>query len=172
MFRDVRKGSTLHILNKSNIPQYFKGIVANVSDPYYPPFNPGQFNPMQQQYVNITVNVNGENQQYNQLPVNALISNNGNLIVACTQDAIVNEVKAMQASSREVVDNVEKHREIVQVCDDILNDLNPQFAQNKAQEEKINNMEKELSELKGLLGGGIDELKQLLLDHKNSKKSN
>lgn len=166
MFKELRKGSLVYVLNTSDIPHYYTGIVSSVSDPYFPQLQPGQFNPLQQQYVNISVNVNGVTEQYQQLPVNSVITTNGNVTVSCSQDALSNEVNALLRTSNDVINSIDKHRMIAEKCEDILKDLNPQYAQSKEQEEKIQKLEAELAGIKKQLGG-LDRIEQLLLESKS-----
>ena len=69
------------------------------------------------------------------------------------------QVEAMLAASRQIVDSVEYHRNVVQGCEAILQQLNPQLAERKAQEQQMDRMSKEVGNMKSELG----ELKSMLV---------
>lgn len=147
MFKDLKKGSVVYVLDSSEKPKYYKAIIVSVSEPYFPQIQPGQPYP-QQRLVNVVANVNGNNENYEGLPENFEITSKNNVALACSPDILSRQVETMLQNSREIIDSVERHREITASCEEILKNLSPAYAKTKAQDEKIDSLTKELSELK------------------------
>lgn len=168
MFKELRRGSLVYILNTIDKPVFKVGTVESVSEPYFPQQMPGQFPYQMNQYVNIVVNVDGNNQNYERLPVGQSITTNGTLTISCNQEALSNEVKNMIRSSTDIVNSVDKHKSIINECDDILKQLNPAYAQSVEQETKIKRLEQEISEMRNMLGGSMDEIKRMISESKNN----
>lgn len=79
----------------------------------------------------------------------------------------------MLQNSQQILASIETHKSIIDNCELMLNQLNPQFKKEKEQESKIQSLENEISEMKKIFGGGFEELKSLLLDKQstNNKKA-
>ena len=61
--------------------------------------------------------------------------------------------------STDIVNSVDKNKEIIEACDSILEDINPTFKQTKDQDRKIKNLEEKVDRM----GSSFDELKELLI---------
>lgn len=152
MFRNVRQGSVLYFLDTKEYPKYYTGIIKSVSEPYFPSPQNGQIATTYERYVNVIVDVNGSNVQYG-VPENLGIISKDNITVACTQDLLSNEVHAILQSSTEALKNVEKNKKNVAECEKILKELNPTYAKTQEQDEKLNKLETQVSNLDKTLSG-------------------
>ena len=85
----------------------------------------------------ISISNNDTINEYKQLASNLSVANAGNLIVSDSKDAMSAEVDAMIRNSRSVLDSIPYHEKVMQACDSMLRDLNPQFAKEKQQEEMV-----------------------------------
>lgn len=159
MFKDLRSGFQVHILEKGDKPVYKIGNVVSVSTPRFPPVQQGQFAIPQDRIIDLTVECGGETKTY-VVSENSNVSTIPNLTLATTTDPVVNEVNAMLRSSTDIINSVDKHREIISECESILKDLNPSYAQTKAQDEKIEHLEKKLSMIESKIPS-IDDIKSL-----------
>lgn len=170
MFKDLKKGNVIYVLDASESPKYYKSIVSSVSEPFFPQVQPGQPYPQfQQKLVNVVGNVNGNNENYQSLPENAEIVTANSLTISCSPDLLSKHVEAMMRNSNEVLDSVDKHREIVASCEGILKELSPAYAQVKEQEDKINGLERKIGGLEEGMGELKDMLKQALSNSNQSK---
>ena len=91
--------------------------------------------------------------------------------VECDDDeqAILSEVENMIQTSRQIVESRDYHQSVIESCDNILKQLNPQFAKEKQQEEKIGSLESEVKSLKGDLNDIKSLLQELNSSNRNSK---
>ena len=81
------------------------------------------------------------------------------ITLACSVDPIMNHLNAMKRTSTDIVNSVDKNKEIIEACDSILEDINPTFKQTKDQNRKIKNLEEKVDRM----GSSFDELKELLI---------
>lgn len=162
MFSALRQGSLVYILDKSE-PSLKIGQVVSVSSPL------NQFGAygMTQSTVDITVKVEDKNQEFKQVPSNLNVAPFGNVLIGESKDSIVQEVESMIKLSNQVLDSIEMHKHQVEACEEILKELNPQFAQQKDQEEKISNLEFKL----GGIESKIDSIFNMLHNNDNNRSS-
>ena len=101
----------------------------------------------------------------------ASVANSGNLIVSDSKEVMSAEVDAMLRNSRSALDNVPYHEKVIEACDVMLRELNPQFAKEKAQEEKIGVLEDKMSGIESTLNQMMGLLSDAIGQNK-SKKNN
>lgn len=174
MFSAIRANSLFYILDKGGEKPTLKiGQVISVSNPtpkYNTQFNATQFGV--ETTVDIEVKYGDENISFKQLPSNLSIVNFGGngVVVSESREAMMAEVESMLRSSQQTLDNMCYHQNVVSECDSILRQLNPQFAKEKAQEEKISALEGQVGEISTTLGEMIGMLKVALGNDKKTTK--
>lgn len=101
--------------------------------------------------VNLKVKVDGSNIDYNNIPANntSVSYNNGNLIIAESKQTIQSEVEATLQHANYVVEHIEDYKNQITKCEEVLKELNPQFAKDKARDERIAGIENEVAGMKG-----------------------
>lgn len=75
--------------------------------------------------------------------------NNGNLIIAESKQTIQSEVEATLQHANYVVEHIEDYKNQITKCEEVLKELNPQFAKDKARDERIAGIENEVAGMKG-----------------------
>lgn len=154
MFSALRSGSPFYILEKNGEPKLKTGSVVSVSQPV--PKFANTYVPNQQfgeTIVDVVVKVGEEDVKFEKLPSNLSIANFGQngIVVSGSKDAMNSEVEGMLRMSKQVLESVPYHEKVVAVCDIMLRELNPQFAKEKEQEEKIGMLEQKMSGMEGTL---------------------
>lgn len=168
MFGGLRQNSLFYVLDKSNLKLQI-GEVESVSNPT-PKYNHAQYTaqPFAQpeMFVDVKVKLGDSIAEYKQLSSNHTVANSGNLIVSDSKDAMSVEVESMIRNSRSVLDSIPYHEKVIESCDVMLRELNPQFAKEKQQEEKIGALEEKmdgiettLNQMMGLLSDAIGQNK-------------
>lgn len=153
MFQALTQGATVSVLYK-NTPRVADGRVISVNT-HMPTFNPQQPMAMMNGPVtDITVQVDNETIPFAGLPANGVVANfpEKGLFITTDRSAVLREVEAMATASRQVLDSVPAHQKMIEDCENILLELNPDRKKDAEQA-------KELSDLRGQ----VAELKQLLL---------
>lgn len=167
MFSSSRQGNLFYILSKGERPSVKIGQVESVSNPVpkYPTFNPATpYNAQPEMIVDVKVKCGDEVLEFQKLPANGEIFTYPNAVVSEKKEAIISEVEAMLQTSKQIIESVSYHESVVECCDSMLKELNPQFAKEKLQEEKIGALEGQVKDIKDDLG----DIKNLLLSMKNS----
>lgn len=174
MFQGLRQGSLFYILEKGDTPILKIGQVVSVSQPvpkYNTTFTPGQQFGMET-VVDISVKVGDDTVDFKQLPSALSIANFGQngVVVSESKEAMSAEVEAMLRTSRQIIDGIPYHKRVISSCDNMLRELNPQFAKEKEQEEKIGALEQKMNGMEGTLGDIREMLSKALGTSSNIKK--
>lgn len=167
MFSSLRQGSLFYILEKSDKPKLKIGNVVSVGQPtpkYNTTFIPNQYETL----VDVLVKVDDEEVKFEKLPSNMSIANFGQngVVVSESKEAMNAEVEAMLRVSKQAIESIPYHENVINSCDVILRELNPQFAKEKEQEEKIvlleqkmDGMDKTLTNISKMLNDALSKSK-------------
>lgn len=164
MFSALRQDNTFYILEKGENPNLKTASVVSVSNPV-PKYKSTSFtSPLSpiETVVDVVVKTKDDTIEFKQLPANLSIANFGtsNVVVSESREAMLAEVEAMQRNSKDAISSVPYHKSVVEACERIIGELNPQFAKEKEQEAKIgalegkmNGIEKTLDEMMSMMRG-------------------
>lgn len=134
MFSALSQGSPVYILDKTSSPEYKIGEVVGVT---YPKLNPYG------NTVDLKIRIDGNVQEFNSVPsVNSFVSyGNGKVFLSESKQGIQNEVEGMLQSTRQIVNNIDMYKENIIQYENILKQLNPQFAIDKERDERLTSLE-------------------------------
>ncbi len=137
MFSALSQGSSIYILDKTSSLKYSVGEVIGVSSPK---LNYGNFG---QATVDLKVRIDGQTHEFDNLPSinNTVTYNGGNIIISETKQGIQNEVESILDNSKKIIDNIDTYKQNVISCEEILKQLNPQFAKDKERDDRLLNLE-------------------------------
>ena len=166
MFQSLRNNQNFYILTKGVQPRLDIGTVTSVSVPQLKFSSIPQGLGAQPEYVvDISVLVNGSQQQFQRLPTNKEIADFGdgfgNIVVSTSKEAMNNELSILKMASEDHIKRVDEERQKVLAYEAILQQLNPEYAEKQKQEAEIvqlknqiqaitqtnSNLEKMMSEL-------------------------
>lgn len=161
MFQALTQGAPIYILYR-NEPRAVEGRITGAST-HLPQYTPGQSNPMtifQGMVTDITVQIGNETQSFNALPAQAVSANfpDKGLFICEDKAALLHEIEAMKSASEQIIKQVPMHQKMVQDCEGLLVELNPDKKRDAMREEeistlktKLNTMEDKFDQLIGLL---------------------
>jgi chromosome condensin MukBEF complex kleisin-like MukF subunit len=164
MFQGLRTNSLFYVLDKGENPNLRIGQVVSVSNPQtkYPTFNNGFTPQPMETVVDVKVKLGDEEVDFKQLPANGQIANDKNLVVSDNKDAMSAEVDAMLRQSKAILESVDYNKRVVESCEGMLQQLNPQIAKDKEQTEKINKLEGKVSDIEGKIDKMMGWLQQTM----------
>lgn len=164
MFQGLRQGGLFYILDKGEDVSLKVGQVVSVSNPQprYSNFGTPTYGAQPDMVVDVKVKVADEVMEFKQLNANINIANSGNMVVSDSKEAMSAEVEGLMRSSRQVIDSISYHEKVVASCDAMLRELNPQFAKEKEQEEKIGALEERMGNIDDKLSAMFDLLSDTL----------
>lgn len=144
MFSTIRQGTSVYILDKTDKPKIKVGEVLSAQPAYS---STGGFS--QAPTYNLKVKVDSASYDYCNIPGDAstITYNNGTVVISETKVGLQNEIEALLQSSKDIIDNIDKYKANVSACEDLLKTLNPQFAKDKARDEKIDRLESKFDKL-------------------------
>jgi ribosomal protein L21E len=170
MFSGLRQNSLFYILEKGEAVTLKIGQVVSVSNPQ-PKYN--QYQPLQpynqpETTVDVKVKVGDDTMDFKQLPSHLSIVNFGQngMVVSESKEAMSAEVEAMLRNSNSILDSIPYHKKVITSCDEMLRQLNPQFAKEKEQEEKIGVLEQKMGGIENTLSQMMGMLSKAV-GHKN-----
>lgn len=164
MFQGLRTNSLFYVLDKGENTNLRIGQVVSVSNPQtkYPTFNNGFTPQPMETVVDVRVKLGDEEVDFKQLPANGQIANDKNLVVSDNKDAMSAEVDAMLRQSKAILESVDYNKRVVESCEGMLQQLNPQIAKEKEQTEKINKLEGKVSGIEGKIDKMMGWLQQTM----------
>ena len=164
MFQGLRTNSLFYVLDKGENPNLRIGQVVSVSNPQtkYPSFNNGFTPQPMETVVDVKVKLGDEEVDFKQLPANGQIANDKSLVVSDNKEAMSAEVDAMLRQSRAILESVDYNKRVVESCEGMLQQLNPQIAKDKEQTEKINKLEGKVSGIEGKIDKMMGWLQQTM----------
>lgn len=152
MFQSIRINSPIYILHRDKLMLEI-GYVTNVIGPkpkYSTPIGVNNSSYV----IDLTININGSIVNYNGIPANLDIAdfNNGEqIIIADNKEAMNSEILNLKQKSIDIINSVEEHKNRLLSYDDMLNKLNPEYAENQKQKEEIKELKEQLRKLTELI---------------------
>ncbi len=158
MFSALRQNSLFYILDKNNKPTLKVAKVVSISSV--------QYKTGLTQTVDVVVNVDGETLNFNELPANLSIADSKTgVVVSESREQMMTEIENMMTTSQNILDNIGYHESVVDSCNEMLIKLNPKFAKEKEQEDKIKSLECKVNSIET----GISDMKAMMSELLNKK---
>ena len=157
MFSALNQGSIIYILDKTERPKFKVGEIISISQPKVDYNSTGQFGQYQTTTVDIKVNINGNTYEYNSIPssYSVITYNNGKITLSETKQGLQSEVESILQNSKQIVERIDTYKQNIVDCENILKELNPQFAKDKERDERLNSLEERF-------GGVEDRLDKII----------
>ena len=172
MFSGIRQNSLFYILEKGENLVLKIGQVVSVSNPQ-PRYNQFATAPtytaQPDMVVDVKVKIGEEVIDFKQLGANLNIANSGNVVVSDSKEAMSAEVESLLLNSKQIIESIPYHEKVISSCDTMLRELNPQFAKEKEQEEKIGALEERMGNIDDKLNKMFDLLSDTLERNKVKK---
>lgn len=140
-FNSLGNGSPFYILRQGEKPMLEVGTVKQKSQPRakFQPQTPNLMAGMQmQQVVDFIVTVNGKDETFSEIPVNVEIAQIGsNVTFSGSREAMLQAVDGMLQTSKKALEQIPYHKNVIAESEKMIETLNPQYAENKAQAKSI-----------------------------------
>lgn len=147
MFQGMIEGASLYVLRKKENKGLKIGQVKRVSNPYVP-----QGGTFQGMVVDAIVSFDGEEETIKWLPSLESLSEDKSGVVYCdNKDMMLKHVEAWEQSSKQVIESIPHHEEVIAVADPIKRKLNPALEAEKQRDEKISKLESRMDGMDGKL---------------------
>ena len=151
MFQNLRVGNTIYVLNKENGLSLEKGTIVSVSLPV-PKYPLATTFGNQEMLVDIVIKINNQEITYQKLPANSDIADFGNtgIVLSASKEAINSEIVSLKTKSEDIIND----------CDKLLSELNPDFAERQKQQDEIKMLKEQISSVAESVSTLISELRK------------
>lgn len=160
-FQNLRQGSQVYILHKGLNPFYEVGTVESI--PSLQTMSYYQNLPMLP--IDLSVRVGEKVIPYQHIPPTAESAkvtsqlSGEEVCVACSKEAISAEVEMLIHQSVDAINSVDAHKQRIETCKNLLNQLNPEKLKEAQQAQEIESLKGQLADMK--------EMMEKLLSEKN-----
>lgn len=177
MFQSLRPNNPVFVLHKDGVPKIRKGVVVSVTPSPKQPYQIPMMGMPAPELVDIVARFGDETMTFEKLPATAIIADFGgtgntmeHLVISDNRDSMSSEVMSLKQRNVEALNNVDFYKSVIEGCDTILMDLNPDFAEKQAQQAEINNLKNQMDELMRMNKELIAEVKGLRTSSKPKKE--
>ena len=105
--------------------------------------------------VDIAVMVDNERKDYIGVPSNASVHGYGNIVISENRDAMTAEVNSMMQASKQIIESIDYHKNVIASCEEMLKQLDPDYAKQQERDDAIDS-------LKGEVGSLRDDMNKIL----------
>lgn len=165
MFQSLRQNSQIYIFHKGNQPSLEIGTITNVpiAKPKYA--LPQTFGQGQEMVVDLSVKINNQLVNYTGLPATQDIadsySNGEAIVISDNREAMNAEILSYKQKSMDAINSIDQHKQIISGCEQILNSLNPEYAEKRQQQNEITTLKTQMSEMSQNLSALTEMMKSL-----------
>lgn len=157
MFSNLSAGSVLYVLDTRSKLKLTSGQINSVSlpRPKRAVFNPAApYGQNIETVTDIVATINGERREFREVPSSATIANFGSeaFILADSREAMLSQVNTMLQNSQSIISDIDKHKNIIKDCKEILIELNPSLAAEAQRDNAINTLQSQVDMLSKQLG--------------------
>lgn len=151
MFQSVRPNSQIYIFHKGDFPRIEIGYVTNQPIPRPKYQLPTTFGQPQEMVIDLIVKVDDKQFNYNNLPANLDIadsfSNGENIVISDNREAMNAELVSLKQKSIDIINSIDFHKNLISKYENLLADLNPEFAEKQEQRQEINVLKNQMAEM-------------------------
>lgn len=152
-FRDIRQNSTVHLLDKPTM-QYIETKVEAVGMPHFATPQVGQ-TAQTGQVVDVTI----KGVSYVVACDNS-IAYSDKVVFATDKALLLPEVKRLKTEAENILASVDKAKETVTKCNQLLCELDTAFKEKQETDKRMGKMEEKINSLSDMLSSFISEFKK------------
>jgi len=128
-----------------------------------PKYNiPMNLNQRQETITDITIKTDSGTYNFNGIPSELEVADtycNGEAaVISLSRDAMSAEVLSLKQRSEDVIKSVPYHESFITICNDVVSQLNPEYAEQKQRDGRLDNLEKKVDVLTDKLGLLVERL--------------
>ena len=163
-FNSLGNGNPFYVLRQGEKPVLEVGVVKSKSQPRakWPTQTPNIMAGMQmQQVIDIVATINGKDETFSEIPLNVEIAAKGNVTFSGSREAMLQAVDGMLQASKKALEQTGYHKLVISESEKMMEVLNPQYAENKAQAKTIKDLQEHQNEQDKKLDSILDMLQKI-----------
>ena len=153
LFKDVKRNYSVYILDRENLEVKVGKVTENTLPHLEPMSMPSSIgmSSSPQMVVDLSIEVDGKSATYT-IPDSLSITYTKNIAISTDREGLIPEVEAMKNKAEEILNSVEKQKEIVKKSTALLSELNPTFKKERETEERFSQIEGSVNDIKSTIG--------------------
>ena len=173
MFSALKQGDLIYVLEKEDGLKLSVGNVVSVSNPRpkygvsNPSFNVGL---NQSMVIDMEVKTPEREFKFEGISPELGVADYGNAVISDNREAMIAKVDATCQESRQVLDDVERHKKVLDSRDAIMKVLNPSYAKEAERDEAIVNLTACLDSFEKRFGNSLSNIESLLAKAEHNKR--
>ncbi len=173
MFSALKQGDLIYVLEKEDGLKLSVGNVVSVSNPRpkygvsNPSFNVGL---NQSMVIDIEVKTPEREFKFEGISPELGVADYGNAVISDNREAMIAKVDAICQESRQVLDDVERHKKVLESRDGVMKVLNPSYAKEAERDEAIIKLNERLDTFEKRFGNSLSNIESLLAKAENHKR--
>lgn len=106
-----------------------------------------------QTYIDVKVKIDNNVMDFNSIPSSSSVItyNNGKLVLSETKQGLQTEIENVLQNSKQILENIETYKKNIEDCENILKQLNPQFAKDKERDDRIDALDSKFGQMQNSL---------------------
>ena len=105
--------------------------------------------------------INGKDETFSEIPLNVEIAAKGNVTFSGSREAMLQAVDGMLQASKKALEQTGYHKLVISESEKMMEVLNPQYAENKAQAKTIKDLQEHQNEQDKKLDSILDMLQKI-----------
>lgn len=106
--------------------------------------------------VDITIEVDNKTATYT-IPENLSITYAGNIVLSTDKEGLTHEIEAMRNSAEQVINSVDKQKEILEKSTKLLSELNPAYKEKQEADMRFSSLESQIGEIKEMFANFVKQ---------------
>lgn len=151
LFKDVKQNYPVYVLDKQELT-ISQGKVQSVGFPRMDMIHSSTSSLV----VDITIEVNNKTATYT-IPENLSITYAGNIVLSTDKEGLTHEIEAMRNSAEQVINSVDKQKEILEKSTKLLSELNPAYKEKQEADMRFSSLESQIGEIKEMFANFVKQ---------------
>lgn len=152
LFKDLKNGCPVFIFDRDKI-EFKEANVLNISTPY---FDSHFGNPTE---MVVDIAIDGFQVPYT-FKDGTDIGYVNNLVISPDREKVLKEVEVLKLQSEQALSRMDTHKSNIDKCSNILSEYSQSFKEKKETEERFRKLESSVGELKDMIKGLANQLKE------------
>ena len=151
LFKDVKQNYPVYVLDKQELT-ISQGKVQSVGFPRMDMLHSNASSLV----VDITIEVDNKTATYT-IPENLSITYAGNIVLSTDKEGLTHEIEAMRNSAEQVINSVDKQKEILEKSTKLLSELNPVYKEKQEADMRFSSLESQIGEIKEMFANFVKQ---------------
>ena len=153
LFKDIKNNSNIYVLHKKD----FEVKIAKINSASPARMEINRKNGKSEIVIDYNMTIDGKTNTFT-IPENLSISYAGDLVLSTTMQGLTTDVEEVVMNADKIISNLDWAKMVKEKTNDIMAQINPSLKEKKETEQRFDNIENSISEMKNLIENFIKKL--------------